>query len=156
MLFLLLYLDSDCYALDASQVVEILPLVSIRKTLRSPQGVVGTINYHGTFVPIIDFSEMVLGRQAPPRLSTRILLLRCSGQDGQPCLVGLVAEKATEIMRCESADFVSAGITNDEAPYLGAIATISTRPRGLVQRIELSKLLPKVLSNLVIEQVSSR
>ena len=154
MLFLLFNLDSDRYALDTSQVVEILPLVSMKRMLRSPQGVVGTINYHGTFVPIIDFSEMVLGRPAPPRLSTRIILLRCSGQDGQPCLVGLVAEKATEIMRCESADFVSAGITNDEAPYLGAIAT---RPRGLVQRIDLSKLLPTVLSNLVIEQpVSSR
>jgi chemotaxis-related protein WspB len=86
-------------------------------------------------------------------LSTRIILLRCSGHDGQPCLVGLVAEKATEIMRCESADFVSAGITNDEAPYLGAIAT---RPQGLVQRVEPSKLLPKVLGDLVIEQPASR
>jgi chemotaxis-related protein WspB len=149
MLFLLLCLDSDCYALDASQVVEILPLVSIRKMLRSPQGVVGTINYHGTFVPIVDFSEMVLGRQAPPRLSTRILLLRCPGQEGQPCLVGLVAEKATEVMRCEQADFVSAGITNVAAPYLGGIVT---RPQGLVQRIELGKLLPAVLGDFVIEQ----
>ena len=152
MLFLLLYVDSDCYALDASQVVEILPLVSIKRMLRSPQGVVGTINYHGTFVPIIDFSEMVLGRRAPTRLSTRIILLRYSGHDGQPCLVGLVGEQATEIMRCEAADFVSAGITNDAAPYLGAIAT---RPRGLVQRIEPSKLLPKVLGDLAIEQPAS-
>jgi chemotaxis-related protein WspB len=152
MLFLLLYLDSDCYALDVSQVVEILPFVSVKKMLRSPQGVVGTINYHGTFVPIIDFSEMVLGRRAPTRLSTRILLLRCRGQDGLPCLVGLVAERATETMRCEAADFVSAGITNIAAPYLGGIAST---PRGLVQRIELENFLPKVLGDLVIEQPGS-
>lgn len=149
MLFLLLHLDNDCYALDASQVVEILPLVKIKEMHRSHQGVVGTINYHGTFVAIVDISEMVLGRRAPSRLSTRILLLRCSREDGQTCLIGLVAEKATEIMRCELADFVSPGITNVEAPYLGAIAT---RPRGPVQRIELSKLLPPSLGALVLEQ----
>ena len=147
MLFLLLYLESDCYALDANHVVEILPLVGI-KQLQSPQRIVGTINYHGTFVPVVDFSELILGRRASARLSTRILLLRCLG-DGEPArLLGLIGEKATETMRCEPTDFVSAGITNDDAPYLGAIAT---RPQGLVQRIEVNKLLSVVLGELVCE-----
>ena len=60
MLFLLFHLGDDCYAIDASQVVEVLPLVNIKKMLRSPQGVFGTINYHGTFVPIVDLTEMAL------------------------------------------------------------------------------------------------
>ena len=149
MLFLLFHLDNDCCAIDASQVVEILPLVSIKKMLRSPPGVIGTINYHGTFVPIVDLTEMTLGRQASPRLSTRIILVRCSGEEGQPRILGLVAEKATDTMRREPADFVSSGITNDAAPYLGAIAN---GPRGLVQRIELDKLLPASVADLVPKQ----
>ena len=148
MLFLLFHLDDDSYALDASQVVEILPLVNIKKMLRPPRGVVGTINYHGTFVPVVDLSDLAVGRPSPPRLSTRIILVRCSEDAGQPRLLGLITEKATETMQCASADFVYSGLTNVDAPYLGGIAT---GPRGLVQRIELSKLLPASVPDLVLK-----
>ncbi len=149
MLFLLLYLDNGCYALDASLVVEVLPLVRIEKPLRSPQGVVGTINYRRALVPVIDLSELALGRPAAPRLSTRIILVRCSEEDGQPRLLGLIAEKAIETMRCQSADFVPSGITNADASYLGAI---TMGPRGLVQRIELNKLLPAAVPGMALKQ----
>ena len=149
MLFLVFHLDNDRYALEASQVVEVLPLVGIKKRLGSPRGVVGTIDYHRTFVPVIDLSELALGHRAPPRLSTRIILVRCSEEKGQSPLLGLVAEKATETMRCEAADFMASGIANDDAPYLGAIAMGA---HGAIQRIELKKLLPATVSNLVLEQ----
>src|SRR3989442_31653 len=116
MLFLLFYLDNDCYALDASQVAEVLPLIDIKKMLGSPRGIVGTINYHGTFVPVVDMSEMALGHRAPSRLSTRIILVRRSNEQGQATLLGLVVERATETMWCERADFASSGIGTDEAP----------------------------------------
>jgi len=149
MLFLLFHLGDDYYALDASQVVEIMPLVSIKRMLRSPQGVVGTINYHGTFVPVVDLSELALGRPAPPRLSTRIILVRCSEDAAQPRLLGLITAKTTETMRCEAADFVYSGMATDDAPYLGGIAT---GPRGLVQRIELSKLLAASVPGLAFKR----
>lgn len=150
MLFLLFHLGDDCYALDASQVVEILPLVNTKKMLRSPQGVVGTIDYHGTFVPIVDLTEMLLGHPAPLRLSTRIILVRGSEEAGQPRTLGLIAEKTTETMRCDPADFVHSGIAHDDAPYLGGIAT---GPRGgLVQHVELRKLLPPSVGNLVLKR----
>ena len=152
MLFLLFHLGDNCYALDASQVVEILPLVNTKKALRSPKGVVGTINYHGTFVPIIDLTELMLGHPAPLRLSTRIILIRGSGEAGQPRLLGLIAEKTTETMRCDPTDFVDSGIAHDDAAHLGDIAT---RPRGgLVQRVELSKLLPTSVANLVLKRTA--
>jgi chemotaxis-related protein WspB len=150
MLFLLFHLGDDCYALDAGQVVEILPLVTIKKMLRAPHGVVGTINYHGTFVPVVDLSELALGHLTPSRLSTRIILVHCSGDAGQPRMFGLITEKTTETMRCEAADFVYSGIANDDAAYLGGIAT---GPRGvLVQRIELSKLLSATVPDLLLER----
>ena len=65
-------------------------------------------------------------------------------------LVGLVAERATETMWCERADFASSGITNDEAPYLGAVIV---RPRGLVQLVELDKLLPASVRDVLFRQV---
>jgi len=61
MLFLVFQLNDDRYALDVSQVVEVLPLVRIRKMLRSPPGIAGTINYRGAHVPVVDLSELALG-----------------------------------------------------------------------------------------------
>jgi chemotaxis-related protein WspB len=153
MLFLLIHLGSGCYALDTDQVVEILPQVNIRKMLRSPPGVAGTINYRGVLVPVIDLSELALGRPAVQRLSTRIILARCPAADGTPKLsgklLGLIAEQATETMRCKPGDFVAPGIVNDSAPYLGPIAT---GPRGSVQQIELSKLMPASVGDALLEQ----
>jgi chemotaxis-related protein WspB len=149
MLFLLFYLGSDRYAIEASKIVEILPLIAIKKVLRSRPGIIGLINYHGALVPVIDLAELALGCSAPPRLSTRIILARCSDEDGKLRLLALVAEKATETMRCEPEDFVSSGVTDQQAPYLGPIAM---GPRGFVQRIEVSKLLPASIPCALLEQ----
>src|SRR5262245_54410538 len=153
MLFLLFHLGSDCYALDTDQVVEILPQVNIRTMLRSPPGIAGTINYRGALVPVIDLSQLALGRPAARRLSTRIILARCAAADGTPKpsakLLGLIAEQATETMRCKPGDFVAPGIVNDGAPYLGPIAL---GPRGPVQQIELGKLMPAPVREALFEQ----
>jgi len=133
-LFLLFYLDDDGYALDASKIAEVLPLVSIKKNLRSLPEIAGTFNYRGAFVPVLDLSRLMVGRPAVQRLSTRVILAHCSDESG---LLGLIAERATETMRCEPTDFVPSGIVSDAAPYLGSIAR---GPRGFVQRIELDKL----------------
>jgi chemotaxis-related protein WspB len=142
MLFLLFQLGADRYALDVSQVVEVLPMVRIRVMLRSPPGVAGTINYRGAHVPVVDLNELALGRPTMPRLSTRIILVNSSEQGGKSRLksrlLGLIAENATETMRKEPGDFAPSGIDNSDAPYLGPIAM---GPHGMVQRIELNGLL---------------
>ena len=149
MLFLLFHLGGNRYALDTGQVVEILQQVSIRKMLRSPPGVSGTINYRGALVPVVDLSELALGRPAPQRLSTRIILARFAAGGGTPKVLGLIAEHATETMRCEPTDFAASGIVNDGAPYLGPIAM---SPRGSVQLIDPSKLMPASVRDALFEQ----
>ena len=149
MLFLVFQLNDDRYALDVSQVVEVLPLVRIRKMLRSPPGIAGTINYRGAHVPVVDLSELALGRPAALRLSTRIILANCSEQEGKSHLLGLIAENATETIRLEPRDFASSGIVNADAPYLGQIAM---GPRGMIQRIELKGLVPASMRNSLFKE----
>jgi chemotaxis-related protein WspB len=148
-LFLLFHLGDDCYALDASKVAEILPLVRLKTVSRSAPGVVGAFDYHGTFVPVVDLSVLVLDRPAAALLSTRLILVRCAGDDAPPRYLGLIAERATETIRCEPADFVSSGITRDDAPYLGPVAK---GPHGFIQRIELDRLLLAFLPHLSLKQ----
>ncbi|MES2356636.1 MAG: chemotaxis protein CheW [Pseudomonadota bacterium] len=138
MLFLLFQLGRDRYALDATQVAAVLPLLDIKTIPQAPTGVVGAINYHGAPVPAIDLSELTLGRSASRRLSTRIMLVQYADAEGVQHLLGLIAEKATETLRREASEFRSSGVTNAEVPYLGPVLADA---RGLIQWIAVEKLL---------------
>jgi chemotaxis-related protein WspB len=138
-LFVSIELGAEAYAVDAAAIVEILPLVAVRRVPHAPSGVAGTITYRGTPVPVLDLAELVLGRPAPSRLGTRILVVRA----GNASLFGLIAPNATETLRFREADFAPSGVPNAAAPFLGPVAT---GPRGLVQRIELAPLLAPYLA----------
>ena len=58
-------------------------------------------------------------------------------------LLGLIAEKATETLRREPGEFVTSGVTNAGTPYLGPVVTDA---RGLIQWVEVGKLLPAAKS----------
>ena len=149
MLFLQFQLGKDRYALDSSQVVEVLPLLGIKQIPQAPAGVAGAFNYRGKPVPVIDLSELALGRPARLHMSTRIIIVRYPDGNGTQHLLGLIAEKATETVRRDPADFADSGVVNDGAPYLGPVAT---DPNGLVQRIEVTRLLPAAVRDVLFKQ----
>ena len=98
MLFLIFELGKDRYALDVRQIAEVLPLVAVKQIPRAPKAMNGLFDYRGAPVPVIDLSQLTLGRPATRRLSTRIVLVHYPDKTGRTHLLGLVAEKATEIM----------------------------------------------------------
>ena len=109
----------------------------------------GVFNYRGAPVPVIDLSQLTLGRpaRAPPEHAhhPRATIPTTTAATH---LLGLIAERATETMRREPADFVASGVTSDGAPYLGPVATDA---RGLVQWIDVSKLLPAIRARRVVQ-----
>ena len=149
MLFLVFELARDRYVLDVSQVAEVLPLVSIKQIPQAPPAVAGILNYRGAPVPVIDLSQLALGRPSARRLSTRIVLVHYPDQTGQTHLLGLIAEKATRTARHEPSDFVASGVTNDGAPYLGPVVTDA---RGLLQWIDVRTLLPPSFRDLLFTE----
>jgi chemotaxis-related protein WspB len=142
MLLLLFRLGSDRYGIDASAVVEVLPLVNVTPTARPTPGLAGILNYRGTFVPVVDLTQLLVGRAAQPRLSTRVVMASLAGSNGDHRLVGLIVENVTDTRRCSPADLLSPGIEPDEAGYLGPIARV---PEGLIQVVELVRILPPSL-----------
>jgi chemotaxis-related protein WspB len=149
MLFLLFELGHDRYVLDAREVAEILPLVGIKQLPQAPPSVAGIVNYRGAPVPIIDVSQLTLGQPAQRRLSTRIVLVRYPDALGEMRLLGLIAERATRMVRREETDFVECGVTNQGTPYLGAVAPDA---RGLLQRIDARTLLPAPVRDMLFRQ----
>ncbi len=149
MLFLQFQLGKDRYALESSEVVEVLPLLGIKRIPHAPEGVVGAFNYRGKPVPVIDLSALALGRPARLHMSTRIIVVRCPGANREQHLLGLVAERTTETVRRDPAEFAGTGVITAAAPYLGPVATGTA---GLVQRIEVAGLLPGPVREVLFRQ----
>lgn len=146
MLFLLFQLGTDRYALDVRQVAEVLPVVSIKLIPQARPAIAGIFNYRGAPVPVIDLNQLMSNRPAQQRLSTRIILVHYPDRSGEPRLLGLIAEQVKATMRRDVADFVDAGVRADATPYLGPVASDAT---GLVQWIEVDKLLPETIQDLL-------
>ena len=149
MLFLVFELARDRYVLDVSQVAEVLPLVAITQIPHAPPAVAGILNYRGAPVPVIDVSQLTLGRPAQRRLSTRIVLVHYPDADGQTRLLGLIAERATQTVRHEEKDFVASGVTSDGASYLGPVIADA---RGLLQWLDVRTLLPPSVRDVLFKQ----
>jgi chemotaxis-related protein WspB len=142
MLFLLFQLGKDRYALEAGQVVEVLPLINFKRIPNAPASVAGICNFHGAPVPLIDLTEMTLGRPSHAKMSTRIVLTNYHMESGEKHLIGLIAENVMETIQRAECDFVDSGVSATDSPYLGPVITDRD---GIIQRIEVSRLLPQSL-----------
>jgi len=142
MLFLIFQLGADRYAIDAADVVEVLPLVHSKRIPHAPPGVAGIFDYHGALVPLIDLAELALGKPSQKWMSTRIVLINYLRRSGESQLLGLLAEHATETLRRPEEDFKDSGLTVPGAPYLGPVLIDTS---GIIQRIQIRKLLPEAI-----------
>jgi chemotaxis-related protein WspB len=149
MLFVLFRLGNDRYAMPASRVVEVVPLMALKRLPQAPPGLAGILNYRGRPVPVVDLCELALGHPASEQLSTRILITYHSDAEGENRLLGLVAEHATEILRKEAQDFAETGVHLGAAPYLGPVLM---DPQGPVQWIDEQRLLPEPVRDLIFAE----
>jgi chemotaxis-related protein WspB len=147
MLFLLFQLGDDRYALEARHVVEVVPLLALKDLPQAPRGVAGLFNYRGHPVLAVDLSDLTQRGPSRQRLSTRIILVRYPMPEGQARLLGLIAENATEMLRCDPKEFMDAGLHLPDAPYLGGVLMDN---HGPIQRIETGRLLPDAVRSLLL------
>ena len=149
MLFLLFELGNQRYAIDVRQIAAVLPLVAVRRIPLAPPAMEGLINYRGAPVPVIDVSQLTLGRPSARRLSTRLVLVNYPDEAGRTHLLGLIAERATRTVRHELSDFAASGVTAEDAAYLGPVATDGG---GLLQWLDVQILLPPSLRDMLFKE----
>jgi chemotaxis-related protein WspB len=149
MLFVLFQLGKDRYALEASRVVEVVPLLEMKQLPQAPKGVAGVFNYRGQPVPAVDLSELTLGQRASERFSTRIIIINYPDDTGTNRLLGLIAEYVTETLRKDPKDFVDSGVKLGQAPYLGPILMEDPNP---VQWIYEQRLLPESVRDVLLSE----
>lgn len=149
MLFLLFRLGKDRYALETGSVVEVLPMVQWKTIPRTVAGVAGVFNYHGSPVPLIDLRALALSKPSRRWMSTRIIIVEHTGEAQERHLLGLLAERATGMIRRSEEDFIDSGVSVASAPYLGPV---TMDERGIIQRVEVKRLLPASVLNELFQQ----
>ncbi len=141
MLFLQFIINNTRYVLAAGNIIEVVPLIPLQKQPNAPRYIAGLMNYRGKSLPVIDMGQLFAGHDAALRLSSRIVVvkLRVPGQKMRH--VGLLLEKASEILALEETEFAESGLENPQAPYLGKV--IMDR-QGMRQLISPQNILSKM------------
>ncbi len=102
--------------------------------------------FQGLPVPAVDLSELTMGQPADQLMSTRIILVRHSIPRAREHLLGLIAEKATGLLKKEPREFVNSGIKIKAAPYLGPVLKDASGP---IQWLHEAQLLSGPLEQLL-------
>jgi chemotaxis-related protein WspB len=136
MLFLLFQIANDVYALDTRQIVEVLPLVNVKKIPQAPRAVSGLFTYHGVTMPLVDLSQLANDRESHRVMSTRIVVLRYLDPRGTERSLGLIVEKTRSTIRRSEEDFAETDVVG--ATFLGGVTRDGDR---IVQRIRVEHLL---------------
>jgi purine-binding chemotaxis protein CheW len=99
-LYLTFQLGDEVFALDVSQVREVLDLTTITKVPRAPAFMRGVINVRGSVVPVVD---MRIKFSLPPTEDTpdtRIIVMELS-LDGELSILGALADSVHEVVEME-------------------------------------------------------
>jgi chemotaxis-related protein WspB len=149
MMYILFSIGHDRYALDTSHVVEVVPRVELWQIPKAPAYVAGVFRYRGQLVPLLDLRQLMLGQPCPVRLSTRILLVHHPDNDGTSHILGLMVERVTDTRTSHDVTFAPSGITADDAPYLGDVATDE---HGIIHCLRVESLLPAPMRVALLSQ----
>lgn len=104
-------LHGEVFAIDAEGVREILDLVPITEVPNAPEFANGLINVRGRVVPLTDLRVTFGMERTPPDSNTRIVVIEIE-HDGEPAIVGILADKVYDV-----ADIETSAI--EEAPKVG-------------------------------------
>ncbi|PTW45624.1 chemotaxis protein CheW [Rhodovulum sp. BSW8] len=104
-------LQGEVFALPAETVSEILDMVPVTEVPNARAFVNGVINVRGKVVPLADLRVMFGMERTPPDADTRIVVTEID-LDGEPALVGIIADKVHDVTEISDASV-------EEAPKVG-------------------------------------
>ena len=86
---------------------------------------------------------------ARPVSSTRIVLVHYPDENGLSHILGLMVERVTDTLTSHEVTFAPTGITTEDAPYLGDMATDA---HGMIHRLRVEALLPAPMRIALLSQ----
>ncbi|HEV2606463.1 MAG TPA: chemotaxis protein CheW [Xanthomonadaceae bacterium] len=135
-------------ALPIAAVVEVSPRRALRPLALAPAGVLGLLPFRGTLTPVVDLCRILLGRDCRPLRSSRIIVVRLSGNAADR-LIGLLAEDVLDLLP------VTATIPGLRLPSAPWLSDHLADQRDLPQLLDPVALLPDELEALFVAEAAS-
>lgn len=148
MLLLMFEIAKGRYALDVRQVIEIVPLVNLKKITTAPAYVAGLMNYRGLGTPVIDLNQLVNGIPYENSLSTRIIIIKYPVAGKGDMVLALIANNVTETVRTKLTEPPPAGVLLDRTLYDREIIPETS---DMIQWFVIKKMLPEKEIALLFE-----
>ena len=139
MLLLTFRTGESLYAVDARQVVEVVPRVGVRRVPHAPDYVLGMLSYRGRVFPVVDFARLAGAPPSRDALSTRLIVAEFTVPGAEGRRIGILAESVNQVIEAKAGQVVLPGMDLDEAPYLGRMIQLE---EGLVQLVKPERMLP--------------
>lgn len=148
-MMLLFKIDDERYGLDVADVVELVPYVSLQSLPKAPDYIPGLMNYRGKIVPVVDLAMLISDKPVKQLMSSRIILIKPIKTENR--YIGLLAENVTETIKVSEDAFTDTGIDPDASAFVDKVVM---HPDGLIQYVDVSKLLPNEVSAMLQKQVA--
>jgi chemotaxis-related protein WspB len=140
MSMLLFYIGSNRYVIENKYISQIIPRIGLRFIPYVPSYIAGLLNMENLLIPVIDLCYLVEQRVAPSVFHTRIILLEnplpLTERHKEISIVGVIAEKVTEIIDLQPAHFKESGFHIPQLSYFDGIYTDS---QGVIQCINVEE-----------------
>jgi chemotaxis-related protein WspB len=149
MLLLLFEISNGRYALEINQIIEIVPLVKLKKIPTTPAYVSGLMNYRGEGIPVVDLCQLIESVPFDDALSTRIIIVSYPIQNEEDKPLGLIANNVTETVRTKLSKPPPTGVLMDKSLYEGEVTPETT---DMIQWFDIKKMLPTEEINLLFEE----
>jgi len=140
MLLLLFEINNGRYALDVNQIIEIVPLVKLKKIPTVPDYVAGLMNYRGEGTPVIDLNQLIDSVPYEHALSTRIIIVKYPVKNQGEKPLAMIANNVTETVRTRLTKPPPAGVLMDKSLYDGEI---TPETNDMIQWFDIKKMLPE-------------
>jgi chemotaxis-related protein WspB len=129
------------YAVRTHHVLEVVPVVRVRRVSHAPRWVKGLMDYRGRLLPLLDLAVLLGGDEADSRMSSRILVFRSAiDSESDERGLALLVEHFMGVHRFEEAGSHSEhpGLEIQDGRYLGPVVQSEWGP---VQLIEPGRIL---------------
>lgn len=143
MLILGINIGKERYGIEATRIIEIVPLIELKSVPLTDHCIKGLFNYRGTPTPVIDLCQLFEKRDCSNNLSTRIIIIEYKSLSGVSRPIGLVAEAITDILKCEIDEMTNSGIHSEKNSFLGLIYKYNNE---MIQLIDTHNILPEPIS----------
>ena len=126
--------------MDCNEVVEVAPLVKLKKIPVAPDFVAGLMNYRGAGIPVLDLGKFIDDVPAENKFSTRIIIVKNPFKAHRNKCIGLIASNVTESIKTNITKPPSTGILIDTSWSAGEDAPDT---KDMIQWFDLRKTLPE-------------